>query len=77
MPFHSAVMCQSSCVVPNVVGKKLAAARAAIVHAHCKVGTLTTQRTAAKRKKGKILAQSPRAGRKLRNGAKVNLTVGK
>jgi hypothetical protein len=65
-----------SCVVPNVVGKKLTAARAAIVHAHCKVGTLT-RKTSSARKRGKVLAQSPRAGRKLRNGAKVNLTVGK
>ena len=30
-----------SCVVPKVVGKSLAKARAAITKAHCKVGTIT------------------------------------
>lgn len=66
----------SACVVPNVVGKKLGAATRAIVRAHCKVGTIARSRAAA-RKKGKVLRQSPAAGRHLRNGSKVSLTLGK
>jgi hypothetical protein len=65
-----------SCVVPKVVGKSLANARAAITRAHCKVGSITRRHSSA-RKRGKVVGQSPAAGRRLRNGAKVNLTVGK
>jgi beta-lactam-binding protein with PASTA domain len=65
-----------SCVVPKVVGKSLANARAAITRAHCKVGSIT-RRHSSVRKRGKVVGQSPAAGRRLRNGAKVNLTVGK
>jgi beta-lactam-binding protein with PASTA domain len=65
-----------SCVVPNVVGKSLAKARVAITRAHCKVGTVSRKASSAS-KKGKVIGQSPKARKKLRNGAKVNLTVGK
>lgn len=65
-----------SCVVPKVVGKSLANARAAITRAHCRVGSITRRHSSA-RKRGKVVGQSPAAGRRLRNGAKVNLTVGK
>ena len=65
-----------SCVVPNVVGKSLAKARVAITRAHCKVGTVSHKASSAS-KKGKVIGQSPKARKKLRNGAKVNVTVGK
>ena len=65
-----------SCVVPRVVGKSLAKARAAITRAHCKVGSITRRHSSA-RKKGKVVGQSPAAGKRLRNGAKVNMVVGK
>ena len=65
-----------SCVVPKVVGKSLAKARAAITKAHCKVGKIT-RRVSSARKRGKVVGQSPKAGKRLRNGAKVNLAVGK
>jgi eukaryotic-like serine/threonine-protein kinase len=63
-------------VVPNVIGKTVAAARTRIGKAHCKVGTITRV-TSTKKKAGKVLAEKPKAGTKLRNGGKVNLTVGK
>jgi beta-lactam-binding protein with PASTA domain len=65
-----------SCFVPNVVGKALGNAKAAIARAHCRVGTVTRRHSSA-RKRGKVVGQSPAAGKKLRNGAKVNLVVGK
>jgi hypothetical protein len=65
-----------SCVVPKVVGKSLAKARAAITKAHCRVGKIG-HRVSSKKKKGKVIGQSPKSGRRLQNGAKVNLVVGK
>jgi eukaryotic-like serine/threonine-protein kinase len=65
-----------NCVVPNVVGRSLRIAKVRIVKAHCKVGTIT-RKTSRLAKKGRVLGEVPRAGRKLKNGAKVNLIVGK
>ena len=59
-----------------MVGKKLAAAKARIRRAHCAVGKITRKR-AAKAKRGKVIAQSPKPGRHLRNLGKVKLTVGR
>jgi beta-lactam-binding protein with PASTA domain len=59
-----------------VVGKKLAKARARIVRAHCRVGKVTRKASAAI-KRGRVLIQSPRPGRRLANRAKVNLVIGK
>jgi PASTA domain-containing protein len=64
------------CVVPRVVGKKLAAAKARIRGAHCSVGKITRKR-AARAKRGKVIAQSPAPGRHLRNLARIKLTVGR
>jgi hypothetical protein len=64
------------CVVPSVVGKPLAKAKARIVKAHCEVGKVTRKRSSL-RKKGHVLAQSPKAGKTLPSGAKVRLVVGK
>jgi beta-lactam-binding protein with PASTA domain len=58
------------------VGKTLGVAKTRIRHAHCRVGKITRKHSTA-RKKGKVIAQSPRAGRRLANGARVNLVVGK
>jgi PKD domain/PASTA domain len=62
------------CIVPSVVGQTLAAAKAAIRRGHCRTGKVTRRRSAAVRK-GRVLAQSPAAGRHLANGARVNLVV--
>jgi len=36
-----------------------------------------TRRHSSARKRGKVVRQSPAAGRRLQNGAKVNVTVGR
>ena len=59
-----------------MIGMALAKARARVTKAHCKVGKIT-RKASSLRKKGKVIGQAPKAGRKLKNGAKVNLTVGK
>jgi eukaryotic-like serine/threonine-protein kinase len=63
-------------VVPNVVGLMLATARTRIVNHHCRVGTIARKRSSLK-KRGKVLVQAPKPGKRLKNGAKVNLVVGK
>lgn len=63
-------------MVPNVVGLKLAIARTKIVNHHCRVGAIARKRSSLQ-KKGKVLVQAPKAGKRLKNGAKVNLVVGK
>jgi hypothetical protein len=64
------------CVVPNVVGLTVGKAKSKIARAHCRVGKVTLS-ASTRAKKGKVLAQTPVAHRRLRNGAKINLTVGK
>ena len=63
------------CVVPNLVGKTLAAANAAIKKALCSVGTVTT--TASGKPKGVVVAQKPKHGKRLKQHAKVSLVVSK
>jgi hypothetical protein len=61
------------CVVPKLKGKKLKAAKKAVGRADCKVGTITRRHG----KRGKVIKQSPKPGKVLAPGTKVNLTVGK
>jgi hypothetical protein len=61
------------CVVPKIVGKRLATARARILRAHCRVGTIA--RVAAARSRNVVVGQSPRAGKRLRAGSRVKLSV--
>jgi hypothetical protein len=63
------------CVVPNVRGKTLAAARTAIRRANCAVGRVS--RKTASARKGRVTAQSPRVGTTRARGARVNLVVSK
>jgi len=51
-------------------------AKARIRRAHCSTGKVT-RKFSAKARRGKVLTQRPRPGRRLANGAKVNLTVGR
>ncbi|HET7856613.1 MAG TPA: PASTA domain-containing protein [Gaiellaceae bacterium] len=62
------------CVVPRVIGLRLAQARARIVAANCRVGRV---RRARSRLVGRVLAQSPRAGLRFSRGTRVNLVVGR
>jgi hypothetical protein len=64
------------CVVPKVVGKTLKAAKAAIKKAHCSMGKVSYA-SAPKAKRGRVLKQSPKPGKRLAAGARVNLTVGR
>lgn len=63
-----------SCRVPKVTGKRLAAAKAAITHAHCAVGKVTTV-FSARVKKGRVVSQRPAPGTTLAARSKVRLTV--
>ena len=63
------------CVVPNVTGKKLAKAKAAITNAHCKVGKVTKKKSSVK--PGRVLSQKPGAGAVRPGGSKVALVVSK
>jgi Tol biopolymer transport system component len=64
------------CVVPRVIGMRLAVARARIGRANCLVGSVRRVRTKAK-KSGKVVAQSPKAGTVKDRGFKVKLVVGR
>jgi Tol biopolymer transport system component len=64
------------CVVPNVIGMRLAVARKRIQRANCAVGTVRRARTRPK-KAGKVLSQSPRRGAVRAQGTKVRLVVGR
>ena len=64
------------CHVPNVVGLLLRKAVVRIAHAHCRPGRVIRQ-PSSKARKNRVLAQNPKPGKTLRQGAKVNLTVGK
>ena len=57
------------CVVPNVKGKTLAAAKRKLTAAHCKVGK-TTKAKSKTVKKGNVISQSPKAGKKLATRAR-------
>jgi hypothetical protein len=62
------------CVVPNLKGKKLPAAKAALTRADCKAGKVTKLKGATP-KTGKVAAQSRKPGAKSTAGTKVNLTL--
>jgi hypothetical protein len=62
-----------ACVVPNLKRTPLATAKRRIVAAHCRVGRVKSVRS--KTKKGLVIAQSPRADRRLAAGSRVNLVV--
>jgi Regulator of chromosome condensation (RCC1) repeat/PASTA domain len=63
----------AQCVVPNVVGKRLAKARVRIVRAHCRVGTVA--RVASTRSKNFVVRQRPRPGKRLKAGSRIDLRV--
>jgi beta-lactam-binding protein with PASTA domain len=60
--------------VPSVIGQTLPRARTRIRRAHCSVGRV---RRVHSRRVGRVLRQSPRPGRRLPHGARVNLVVGR
>ena len=64
------------CIVPKEKGKALRTAKRALVKAHCNVGKVK-KAFSARVKKGRVIAQSAKPGKKLAPGAKVRLTVSK
>lgn len=67
---------QVKCVVPRVIGMRLAVARKKIGKANCVVGRVRRAR-AAKTRVGKVLSQRPKAGAVRARATKVNLVVGR
>ena len=65
-----------ACVVPKVTGKSLTAAKRAITAHDCRVGTIK-HAFSTKVKKGRVISEKPKAGTRLKHGAKVNLVVSK
>ncbi len=65
---------KKACVVPNVVGKTLAAAKTALKKANCSAGTVT-KKASGTVAKGDVISSSPKAGTKHKAGTKVKLTV--
>jgi hypothetical protein len=63
------------CVVPKLVGKTLKKAKRALEKAGCKPGKTTSKKS--KKKKGRVIKQRYKAGKKLPLGTKVALTVSK
>jgi len=63
------------CVVPKVLGLTLARARVAIARANCLDGKVSTRYST--RRRGHVIAQHPRPGRRLANGGRVSLVISK
>ena len=61
------------CLVPNLVGKTLLAAKRALTRAFCALGKVTT--LASTRVKGDVIAQSPARGKRLKHQGRVSLVV--
>lgn len=66
----------SRCLVPRLKGKRAAAARTAIRHAHCSVGRTRTKHSQRVRK-GRVISQHPAGGRNLPAGSKVSVVISK
>jgi hypothetical protein len=63
----------ASCTVPSLRAKTLQGARMSLTRHHCRLGRVKTKKTAGKA--GRVLSQSPSAGRTPPNGSKVSVTV--
>jgi eukaryotic-like serine/threonine-protein kinase len=59
--------------VPRVTGRKVRAAKHALHVAHCDIGFVRRQSSA--KPKGRVIKQTPRAGRRLPAGSTVDLVV--
>jgi hypothetical protein len=66
----------SKCVVPNLQGKTLKAAKIAIRTHNCTPGKIK-HAPSHTIKKGHVISQEPKAGKRLNHGARVNLVVSK
>jgi hypothetical protein len=64
------------CIVPMLVGTTLASAEATLIKRHCRVGRIRSVKSKNKQK-GRVTEQQPAAGTRLRNGAAVDLWIGR
>ena len=64
----------AKCVVPNLKGKTLSAAKKALARGRCALGKVTRAYSKTV-KTGRVVSQRPKAGTKLRKGGKVSVTV--
>ena len=65
------------CKVPGLKGMRIAGAKRLLRAAHCTLGKVTRKKVVKRRRIGKVIAQKPRKGKALANGAKVAVIVGK
>lgn len=65
------------CVVPRLRGLKLPQVRNRLRGANCRLGRVARTKVSKKRKVGRVLRQSPAAGRNLTEGSRVRVTIGK
>ena len=72
-PLHGEGPPVTRCVVPKLKGLKLKSAKHALKKSGCRAGKVTRKRS--RKKKGTVIGHSPRVGRALASGAKVELTV--
>ncbi len=73
-PPPAAVRRAPVCVVPRLIGKRLRVARRMVGRNRCRVGRVR-QAYSRRLRRGVVLGQTPRAGRRLRIGARVQLVV--
>ena len=66
----------TACVVPKLAGKHLKAVKKSLKQASCKLGTVKKIAGPAS-KAGKVVKQSPKAGKALAPGSKVSVKLGK
>ena len=67
----TAVAPPPGCVVPRLIGDRLATARLRLAHAHCRLGRVTGPR----RPRSRVAAQHPRPQTRGRSGRRVGLTL--
>jgi hypothetical protein len=63
-----------TCIVPNVKNRSLAGATGRLTHNRCKRGRVTFKPSSSVAK-GKVISQSVKAGKKVKDGTKVNLVL--
>jgi PASTA domain len=73
---HKLVVDRAACVVPKLRGRRPVAAKKAVKNAGCAAGKVRRKR-AVKAMRGKVIRQSPAAGKVVAPGTKVSLTVGR
>jgi hypothetical protein len=67
----------AACVVPKLKGLKVPAAKTALAVGRCRLGKVSKVRSHSRRKKGHVLSQNRKPGRRLAIGAKIGVKVGK